>query len=114
MLRFGYENVNLFTSAIEVYQVTFSIFEFIRLRFICKGCIPYVLSPLSILFKNYTLQINTTQPHRQINRYTMFLVWFQFTIFSHMNTRDLFANDASFVSHQRNYADLHSFIWTYC
>ena len=42
------------------------------------------------------------------------LVKFHLTIFSHMNTRSLYTKHASFVSHQRNCCDLHSFIWINC
>ena len=81
MLRFGHQNLKpkVFTSALDVYQMTFKVWGGgggVNYGFIRKGWLIYVHSPLSILFKNYTPQINMPQPHRQINMYTMFWLGF--------------------------------------
>ena len=95
MLRFGYQNLNtnLFTSAVDVYQVIFSVFRvYIRLRFIRKGWPPYVHSPLSILLKKLR-DTNKYVAAPQVDKYVHHIsVKFQFTIFCHIHTRGIFTN----------------------
>ena len=114
MLRFGYQNLNanLFTSAVDVYQVIFSVFRVSR--FIRKEWLPYVHSPLSTLLKKLhdtNKYITVSHAHKYVDHV---LVKCQFTLFCHANNRGIFTKPASLVVHQRNNIDLHSLKWTYC
>ena len=109
MIRFGHQNVNanLFTSAVDVYQVTFSVF-----RVYVKGDFLTFIQPYFIKKLHDTNKYVTAPQADKYVHHT--LVKFQFTIFCHIHTRGIFTKRACFVVHQRNYVDLHSFILTYC
>ena len=86
MLRFDHHKSdgNVFSSAVDVYHVIFSLFGVNALRFIGKLWLYYVHSPLSILFKKLhdTIEYVTAPYADKYLRHI--LVKFQFTIFSHM------------------------------
>ena len=66
-------NANLITSAVDVYQVTFSVFGVYYVTFYTSRVTSLLsLTPIYFILKNYMLQINMLQPHRQINMYIIF------------------------------------------
>ena len=92
MIRFGYQtvNANLFMSAVDVYQLTFSVFGVYYRTFYTQR-MAFLRSLTPIYFIKKLLDANKYVTAPQADKYVHhILVKFQFTIFCHTHTRGIF------------------------